>query len=221
MKGPATDLIRDLQARRRSNGHNIVGIQGAPGVGKSTLAISIARNLDPGFGPDRIFYAKEALWGVIGPAAKGGVFILDEGTSIAMNRTWQDRQQIALVELLNTIRQRHHTLIWCAPNLQRLDVVIRDDLLTHKLNCVSRGSARIRTRRLDRDGEPAGWKTWPGYLGWPSLDEHPVWGAYYGGKEDAFRRLVSKGPPKRKDAVEEINQIRERIAAPKDGDVLV
>lgn len=107
-----------------------------------------------------------------------------------MNRTWQQRGQVQLMQLLNMIRQRHHTLIWCTPNLERLDIVVREDLLTHKVNCIRRGMAKVRTRGLDRDGEPAGWKTWPGALAWNSLDQHPIWPAYFAAKEAEFARKV-------------------------------
>lgn len=221
MTGVATRLVSNLQARRNANNHSILGIQGDPGDGKSYCAISLGRNIDPEFGMDNIFYGRTELFEVVAPAPKGGVFILDEGTNAAMNRHWQDADQIELMQIFNTIRQRRHTIFWCQPNVQRLDVVLREDLLTHKVNCVQRGSARVRTKKRDRDGEQAGWVTWPGFLGWPNLDDHPVFGKkYMDDKEDAYfaslrnfkaKRLMRK---KKKEEVLADNEemLRERQA---------
>lgn len=183
----ATQLVQNLRARRSQNNHSIVAVQGDPGVGKSHCAICIAVNIDPAFKPDNIFYGRDELFDIVAPAPKGGVWILDEGTNAAMNRTWQDREQTELMQIFNTIRQRRHTIFWNQPNVQRLDVVLREDLITHRINCISRGNARVRTKQRDRDGEIKGWVSWPGYLGWQNLDKHPVFGAaYMDAKEEAY-----------------------------------
>lgn len=189
--GIASNLVLSLQRRRKSNNHNVVGIQGDPGVGKSTLGLGLALNLEPDFGVTHVHYNRDDWKGILN-APKGSVFLLDEGANVAMNRTWQDRSQVQLMQILNMIRQRNHTLIWCTPNLQRLDVVIREDLLTHKINCTKRGEARVRTRRFDRDGEHGGWVTWPGLLSWPSLDQHPIWEPYSEAKASNYRKAVAQ-----------------------------
>lgn len=188
--GPVDALLGSLEARRKHDGHSVVGIQGEPGVGKSTLALFLALRLNPEFTVKQVHYSRNE-WRDIVLADKGQVFILDEGANVAMSRTWADRDQTKLMQLLNMIRQRNHTLIWCTPNLQRLDVVVREDLITHKINCVSRGQARILTKYLNRDGEHAGWKRWPGVITWKKLDWHPIWQPYVAAKADAYK-AVSK-----------------------------
>lgn len=188
--GIASSLVNSLQIRRLSQGHSVLGIQGDPGVGKSTLALGLALSLEHAFSVKNVYYNREE-WATIAGAKKGSVFILDEGANVAMNRTWQEKSQVKLMQLLNMIRQRHHTLIWCTPNLQRLDVILREDLITHRINCLRRGAAKVRTRSRDRDGEPSGWKTWPGILSWPNLDKHPIWKSYYEAKEANFAASVN------------------------------
>ena len=181
---PAHRLIRDITWRRRNNQHAVLGIQGPPGSGKSTLGLGISLSIpDTPFGIENIHYNRDD-WHNIVTAEKGQVFLLDEGNNVASNRTWQDREQVGLMQILNMIRQRNHVLVWATPSLKRLDVVVREDLLTHRINCIPGAwRARVRQPSWDRDGEPSGWRTWKGYLSWPQLDTHPIWKPYSEAKE--------------------------------------
>lgn len=210
----AERFTQSLDARRKNKGHNVVGIQGEPGSGKSTLGVTIALVLEDGdFSTRNVYYDMQGCLD-IAKAPKGGVFLLDEGSKIAMNRTWQNRDQVQLMQLLNTIRQRHHTLIWATPNLKRLDVILREDLLSHRVNVIKRGLARVRTPHLDRDGEPNGWKTWHGYLTWASLDKHKFWPGYMKAKERSYAETVRKMLHQKKKSVqEEIEELEADLEA--------
>lgn len=156
---------------------NMVGIEGERGSGKSTLALRIATDLDPGFKPNHVFYEPEAWRTILHPKAKKQVYVLDEGTNIAFNRTWQNRSQVALMQFLNTVRQKNHTMIWCAPNLERMDTVIRGDILSHRISVVRRGRAEVKKRRYDwREGTTK----WDRVLNvnYGSMVGHPIWGEY-------------------------------------------
>lgn len=168
-------------------------------------------NLDEKFDPVNVFYDRKNCLKVIGRAPKHGTFIMDEGGNIALSRQWHNRDQTEMMQILLTIRQRHHNLIWSMPNLQRADVILREDLLTHKLNLIRQGSARVRTPRLDRDGEFAGWKTWRGFLGWPNLDAHPIWPPYYQGKEDAYRTATRTATKTAGASAEQMAKIRTAV----------
>lgn len=185
--GIAENLTKNLQLRRLTDEHNVVGIQGPAGVGKSTLGLISALTLDAKFGLGNVHYNRDE-WDQITRAPKGSVFLLDEGANVAMNRTWQDRSQVKLMQVLNMIRQRNHTLIWATPNLQRLDIVLREDLLTHKVNCYRRGKARVLTPGFNREGEREGWKLWPGILTWNSIKGHPLWKPYVQAKAANFTK---------------------------------
>lgn len=192
MQPIAERLRRDLQWRRHNNQHAILGIQGDPGSGKSTLGLGIGLGLDPGFGVGNVHYNRDD-WREIVSAPKGGIFLLDEGNNVASNRTWQNREQVALMQILNMIRQRNHILIWATPSLERLDVIIRQDLVTHRINCVwGHWYAKVRTKHVDRDGEPAGWQSWKGKLRWPNLTKHPIWNHYEAAKEANFLRKAQE-----------------------------
>lgn len=190
----AKRLVASLKHRRETDGHNVVGVQGPPGVGKSTLALGLALNLDPSFHVGYVHYNRKEWHGIV-TAPKGGIFILDEGANVAMNRTWADKDQTRLMQILNMIRQRNHTLLWATPNVQRLDIVVREDLLTHKINCFPTTygrRARILTPSYGIDGQPSGWKRWPGILSWPSLEEHSIWTPYKAAKAANFQASASQ-----------------------------
>jgi hypothetical protein len=187
----AQKLLHSLRGHRDRDEHNVLGIQGPPGIGKSTLGLAIALNLEPSFGISNVHYNRDD-WPDILRSPKRGVFLLDEGANVAMNRTWQQGAQVRLMQILNMIRQRNHTLIWCTPNLQRLDIVVREDLLTHKINCYRKGLARVQTPKFNYQGEPEGWKTWPGILAWGPLEAHPLWKPYSDAKAQNYSEATQQ-----------------------------
>lgn len=172
MTGPASLLIANLIKRKQKDGHNVVGIEGPPGVGKSTIGIRIARKVEPDFSIENVHYNRDD-WQEIISSPKGSTFLLDEGANIAMNRTWMEKTQTKLMQILNMIRQRNHTLIWATPNLARLDIVIREDLLTHKLQCYPTPSgprASLWIPKFTGFGERVGWRPAYGRIKWQPLD---------------------------------------------------
>lgn len=189
----AARLVGSLRYNRDNDNHNVVGIQGPPGIGKSTLGLGLALNLDPDFSIENVHYNRDE-WADIIHAPKKSIFILDEGANVAMNRTWMEKGQTRLMQILNMIRQRNHTLIWATPNVQRLDIVIREDLLTHKINCypapIGR-RAKVMVPRYGTDGQASGWRRWKGKLSWPSLETHKIWGPYTKAKSANFTRATT------------------------------
>ena len=140
------DFTDELRERPKRDQHNVVGIQGPPGAGKSELGLHIGEEVQPGFPLANVFYSQPSAVRGISTTQKRQVYLLDEGGNVAMNRNWNNRTQIVLMQLLNVIRQMQHTLIWCMPNLDRADIIVRDDLLTHKIHALRIGRAVIQRR---------------------------------------------------------------------------
>lgn len=134
-------------------------------------------------------------WKDILEAPKGGLFLLDEGANVAISRQWMQSEQTEMMKVLNMIRQRNHTLIWATPNIARLDIILREDLITHRINCFPRvkgRGARVQAQRFQKStGEPMGWKTWHGLLTWPGLRQHPIWEPYTRLKAANFTKAVN------------------------------
>lgn len=206
--GSWSQFVSVLKARMGSDWDNMIGIQGERGAGKSTLALWIALNLDPGFQPNQVFYESQEWKQVIHPKKRGQVFVLDEGTNIAFNRTWQNRDQVSLMQLLNTIRQRNHTMIWCAPNLERMDVVVRADILKFRISVVRRGLALVQERVHNwRDGTTS-WKDCC-WIRYGSLQNHPIWVEYVRRKSMSYQSRVNRTNATEVVAVEDSNPMLE------------
>jgi ABC-type dipeptide/oligopeptide/nickel transport system ATPase component len=173
----------------RDDWDNMVGIQGERGSGKSTLALRLALSLDPDFNVENVFYDSQD-WNQIGQGPKRQTFILDEGTNIAFNRTWQQAEQIQLMQLLNTIRQRNHTLIWCAPNLERMDTVVRGDIMKYRFSTLKRGLAVLHHRVYNWDKGSATWKKLA-QVSYRGLEWHPIWQSYEARKDRSFQEHIS------------------------------
>ena len=140
------DFIEELGQRPKNDQHNVIGIQGPPGSGKSELGLHIGEEIQPGFPLSNVFYSQPSAVRGISTNIKRQVYLLDEGGNVAMNRNWNNRTQIVLMQLLNVIRQMQHTLIWCMPNLDRADIIVRDDLLTHKIHALRVARAVVQRR---------------------------------------------------------------------------
>lgn len=187
---PWHKFVETLRRRMRSDWDNMIGIQGERGSGKSTLALRIALALDPNFNPANVFYDAQDWNHIVHPKAKNKTYILDEGTNIAFNRTWQNRNQIGLMQLLNTIRQKNHTLIWCAPNLERMDVVVRGDIIKYRISTLTRGLAVLHERRYDWEKGEVRW-TQKARFRFHDLEWHPIWNEYEKRKKMNFNRRTS------------------------------
>lgn len=190
MENPWSWLLSNVKRRMNTDWDNMIGVQGERGSGKSTLALRIALAISPEFAPSNVFYdAKD--WQIVARGPKKQTFILDEGTNIAFNRTWQNRGQVQLMQLLNVIRQRNHTLIWCAPNLERMDVVVRGDIVKYRLSTLRRGEALLHERKYDWEKESVSWQR-RGRITWRSLEWHPIWRPYEAGKASNYSKTVAK-----------------------------
>lgn len=186
-QNPWSNFVNTLRLRMNTDWDNMVGIQGERGSGKSTLALRIALSVDEGFPANHVFYDPQDWSAVVHPKAKKQVYILDEGTNLAFNRTWQNRQQITLMKLLNTIRQRNHTLIWCAPNLERMDVVVRGDIIKYRFSTMRRGLAVLHERRYNWENGTASWLR-KSRIHYGSLKWHPIWNEYEARKRQSFNQ---------------------------------
>lgn len=206
MNDPWKRLINTLQRRMVTDWDNMIGLQGERGSGKSTLALRVALALRPDFKPENVFYDPDDWTEVVkGPPRQ--VFILDEGTNIAFNRTWQQKSQVKLVQLLNTIRQRNHTFIWCAPNLERMDTVIRGDILKYRLSTLHRGLAVLHQRHYDWERGEGRWVKL-GRIKFASLEWHPIWEPYTKQKAASYSASVKATEKPRGRTAEELAAIR-------------
>lgn len=171
-----------------NNQHNVIGVRGPPGIGKSTFSLHLAFHLNPGFPIENVYYRIGDAYEAIVNSPKRQVHDVDEGTNVAMGRTWNNEDQIELVKMLTTARQRNHTLLWNAPNEERLDIILRQDLLDARVTVFQQGIAIIEEKTFNEYEMRWDWQRTIRRLYFPDFKQtNPdFWGLYEGHKERAF-----------------------------------
>jgi hypothetical protein len=112
-------------------------IVGETGSGKSLAALRLGEVLDPNFDLNNVHFNVE---GVIARAERyeppGTIDILDEAGIAVGNRTWWEKSNQALNELLQTWREQNRGLILTVPDWDKIDTAIRDRI-HHQMTMVS------------------------------------------------------------------------------------
>jgi len=131
----------------------VIIIEGNRGLGKSTLAVHLARGVSREFkkiGSDRyrfhwknslIYTKKETLrffhkWDATG--------IADEMINVTFNRDFYDTEQKNIIKMINMNRDHRNLFIACVPQFQTLDTQIKN-LCKIRITVVRRGLAVIQT----------------------------------------------------------------------------
>lgn len=166
-------LARDME-RNVANGYdNVVVIDGVEGSGKSNLAYALCCAYDHNFDIERQYvYDIDNLKARLNDGDdRYKTFWLDEGSNIANNRDWQTKGNKDLVAILEMMRSRGWTLVFCIPTIERLDVYIRDHRVRYSCHCAPctigkhdypRGGFELRKRGAKSGHlEYVGWGTYP------------------------------------------------------------
>lgn len=112
----------------------VIAIDGGRGSGKSTLAYELAernaKETGTVFDPmQHVIYDIDEFFEYIDGEKQlppNSAIIIDEAVNIAFSKTWYSQQQIALVKLLNTCRDKFLLIIFCLPNFWDLDGGVRN-----------------------------------------------------------------------------------------------
>lgn len=123
-------IYRDIKIRRR---HAMVLIVGDPGSGKSALAISLAKRFDRSFNiKERLALSLEQFANIVinMPVPKrtldrGKAIVVDEFQIMMNARTWYDRLQKAVGNLLETIRYKNLAIFMTSQFKENIDIVAR------------------------------------------------------------------------------------------------
>lgn len=140
------DLVECINKMQNNKFDCIIFIDGSRGLGKSTLAFKICKNLDCGFKPERdiVFKREEVLRALA--EKKAGVIFGDEMINVAYNRDFYLQDQKDLLKALNMYRDRCNCFIGCVPNFANLDNQIRQ-LCKIRITIIRRGVALIHMKR--------------------------------------------------------------------------
>ena len=123
-------LVKEMHANIDDHLDNLIVIHGFEGTGKSHMAYHLAKLFNPDFDirKNYIYEFSEFLSRVTDDldSPPGTVYWLDEASNIASNRDWMHTDNKEFIKVLEMFRSRGWTLILCIPQLDRLDLYIRE-----------------------------------------------------------------------------------------------
>lgn len=169
-----------VEGRRRRNLDINVATTGREGSGKSSLAIQLALALETDLDPHDIILTYEDYYRVYDPDAKDRVYVFDEAARFAFNRTWNNREQVALIQEIIENRQARSCTFWNLPQFKSLDKYAREGRLDLWHGCYDQGKAMVRALAYDAYTEEAFYPVVIDDLGWPRLeDAYPTFAKVY------------------------------------------
>lgn len=130
-------LAEDMKRNVDSHYDNVIAVVGAEGSGKSNLAWQICHAYDEYFDVKKqyVYSAEDFREKLREGAALGSTFWMDEGSNIANNRDWQSVSSKDFIQILEMMRSRGWTLVFCIPSFERLDVYIREHRIRYLIEC--------------------------------------------------------------------------------------
>lgn len=124
-------------------------ISGEEGIGKSTLAIEVAKGIDKDFKLETHELIKptaEEMTKKITELPKGSAIICDESMRILYKQQWQNRKQKYLNKLFSLCRQEQKIVILCLPRFTDLNEYFRNWRVLVWIHVLDRGKAILFAR---------------------------------------------------------------------------
>ncbi|HEV2519452.1 MAG TPA: hypothetical protein VGX00_02360 [Thermoplasmata archaeon] len=179
-------FVAHLEARRRRAQPITIIIDGREtGVGKSSLAINIARRLDPQFGLDNVIFSAPELYRVYETKPPGAAALYDESVlGLLSRRGARDDELSGLIGALSIVRKNGIATLLCVPKIAMLDSIVVNGLAPHYIFIEARGRGRVHRAHKGakyRKSQPKiPYDLWPEVspLGWRNLDREPFFERY-------------------------------------------
>lgn len=135
-----------LQEKIENNFDCLVIVDGVTGIGKSTLAIQIARYCKHylfNYETDLIYSQEEFIKAM--KTKYMSTIISDEMINIAFTRDWFQKKQKDIIKLINMNRDHNNLIILCVPNFADLDKKVINACRL-RLTVIRRGYAIIQSK---------------------------------------------------------------------------
>lgn len=142
----ANKLARMCERKINNNFDVVCVIEGTTGIGKSTLAIQIARKVkfhhfklskDLIYTQEELIYSLKNRW--------KQAFISDEAINVAFNRDFYQENQKNILKLFNMNRDHTNLIILCVPNFEDLDVKLKS-LCRLRISVIERGVGIVQMK---------------------------------------------------------------------------
>lgn len=148
-----------LRAQPGRDNDAVIIVTGKEGVGKSTFARWLGRQLDRKFSTERVVFSGADFMELAIRLAPGSVIVLDEATEGGYSRDAMTTRNKELTKFLMVSRQRNLISIILFPNIRWLDPYISEHRASHWALIEKRGVALIHAaRRADYKGAKPSWR---------------------------------------------------------------
>jgi hypothetical protein len=154
----------------QQNQHFMGVIVGREGTGKSHSGIKLAEVVDPTFNADRVIfepveYIKQLKEWKDNGETQGKVVVIDEAGVGMGVRTWHDKDQIMLNQILQIVRSENMGVIFTLPRLKELDSQTEGRLHAYLETMQIRPGQWLKLKWLDvdptRDGRDKIYREYP------------------------------------------------------------
>lgn len=212
LRGNFERFIAHLERRRERAQPITVIIDGREtGVGKSSLAINIARRLDPGFSPENIIFSASELYHLYETKPPGSAALYDESVlGLLSRRGARDEELSGLIGALSIVRKNGIATLLCVPKIHMLDSIVVNGLAPHYIFIEARGRGRVhrahKGARYRKSQARIPYDLWEecSPLGWKNLDGTPFF-------EDYKRRAQERNRDYFREQQEIVAAKRERL----------
>jgi len=174
IRGPglSTHIMDEIRGKQKNNESVVIVVTGPPGKGKTYLGLRWAQKLDPNFHimdtpppPPKQDHGQatfdrkhiQYLVGRKSPLKRAQVIVMDEFHFGGGARSWQQKDQKKLVNLIAAIRSKGLVLIIIVLHTKMVDSMIRDFVLNYEFSVKARGKA-VAYRRWFPDHGKEPWR---------------------------------------------------------------
>ncbi len=136
------EFYAEIAERQRDNFDTIIGITGARGIGKSSLAQEIVKNFDAEFSFEQIAYTSEEILSLKAQLGKNKAMIVDEGGESIYAQDFATRAVKNIIKSTQGDRYMQRLVIICMPTLADISVGMRR-MFNFLIEVKKRGEATV------------------------------------------------------------------------------
>ena len=189
-------IVSYIKNRRNNLFDSLVMITGAERTGKSTVALQLAKRLDPDFPITSVCFKIADFSKRINEAPDGSVIIFDESGFDMFNQEWWADFQKELIKKLLVIGVKQLVLLLCVPHRMEINKKLRERRVAFWVNVFTRGEGYARGHATFRRGIGNEWEEETYWEGLAAFRFGPMIGKFwdeYGEIKRGFVDEVSAG----------------------------
>lgn len=181
-----------IRNRRNCLFDSLVMITGNERCGKSTIALQLARRIDPDFPLSRVCFKIADFSKMINESPDGSVIVFDESGFDMFNQEWWADFQQELIKKLLVIGVKQLILLLCVPHRKELNKKLRERRVAFWLNVFTKGDRYTRGFCTFRRGIGNEWEEETYWEGLAAFRFAPMTGEFWDKYSEAKRGFVNE-----------------------------